>query len=159
MKITVPTWSLQDNFPEPNQPLKLDFIHPSLKEFLKLKMPVSVASKMSKNIIEVEKALTEYEKTRIIIIESLCERDADDKPVIENKNFKFSPEGYKEFAEKWNELLNTLVDIDISPVNESDIEKLEINGTCYATLSKYGFIQEKGQVVKLNGQAKELETV
>lgn len=160
MKITVTNFVIKDHFSPATQPPMLEFIHPALKEFSRLKLPVPIASKMTKNIIKVENAISEYEKTRINIVESLCEKGEDEKPVIEGNKYKFSDEAGKEFNEKWNELLNTEITLDIKVINESEIEKFEINGTCYQTLVKHGFIKEKeepAEKIKQNGQASEKE--
>lgn len=160
MKITVTNFILKDYYSPINQAPLLEFIHPALKEFIRLKIPVPIASKMTKNITAVETAISEYEKTRISIVESLCEKDENEKPVTENNNYKFSEEGLKEFNHKLNELLNSEITLEIKVINESEIEKLEINGTCYQTLAKYGFIKEKEEPsdkVKLNGQADKKE--
>lgn len=160
MKITTTNFVLKDHFSPTTQPPMLEFIHPALKEFSRLKLPVPIASKMTKNITAVETAISEYEKTRISIAESSCEKDKDEKPITENNNYKFSEEGLKEFNTKLNELLNTEITLQIKVINESEIEKLEINGTCYQTLVKYGFIKEKEEPsdkVKSNGQADKKE--
>lgn len=170
MKITVTNFTLKDHFSPVNQPPMLEFIHPALKEFSRLKLPVPIASKMTKNIMKVEDAISEYEKTRINIVESLCERGEDEKPIIEGNKYKFSDDAAKEFNEKWNELLNTEITLDIKVIDESEIEKFEINGTCYQTLVKHGFIKEKvepseipqggkgaTEKIKQNGRASEKE--
>lgn len=145
MEIKVTNFTLIDHFKNPNIDSS-NFILPALNEFKKCKMIVSVASKIVKNISTVNTALLECDKIRIVIAESLCERDGD-KPVTVVNNgvskYKFSDEGYKEFNEKWVQLLNTEITIDITPINELDIENLEVNVACYQTLVRHGFIKEK----------------
>ena len=145
MKITVKNFVLTDYNRDTNQPAMLEFIYPALKEFSRLKLPVPIASKVTKDIMRVEDALTEYNKIRISIAESLCEKE-NDKPIIKDNNYQFSEEGKKEFQEKRLELLNSEVTLDIKVIDESEIEKFEINATCYHTLVKYGFIKEKEEV-------------
>lgn len=159
MEIKATNFALTDHFPK-GAP-RLDFIFPALQEFKKLKAPVSVAYSIIKSIGAVEKALIDYDETRKIICESLCDKDNNDKPVIEGGKYKFSGENLAEFNAKWNELLNTKVSIEIRQINQEDINHIdEVNIACYETLMKFGFIKdEDSKIVHLNGKAdkKELE--
>ena len=141
MEIKVTNFILNNPFGVKQLDAQLMFIYPALQEFKKLKTPTIVAYNVVKSIGVVEKALKEYETTRITICESLCEKDKDDKPVIEGKIYKFTEENKKEFQLKWTELLNTEITLDIFPINQSDIDSLkEINIHCYETLLNNGFI-------------------
>lgn len=138
MEIKIKNFFLKDSFSESKN--DLSFFYNALQEFKKLKAPVSVASNTVKTIGVLEKALTEYEGTRAVLCEGLCERDDNDNPVVENNNYKFTEENKKEFNLKFNELLNTEIALDICNVKQDDIKGLDINIACYETLLKYNFI-------------------
>lgn len=145
MRIEVTNFSLNNPFKNENKSgeNQLIFIYPALIEFKKLKAPTNVAYNIVKSIKSVEQAIQDYDNTRISICESLCDRDAQDKPIIENGKYKFTTERQIEFQEKWQELLNTKVSIDIFEIKQSDVNNIkEINISCYETLLGYGFIKD-----------------
>ena len=142
MEIKVKNYLLKNPNSEQSEN-ELVFIYPALQEFKKIKTPTKVAYSIVKTIGIVEKAIKEYEKTRIAICESLCEKDEKEKPIIEKNAYKFTEENKAEFNLKLNELLNTEITLDIFRINQSDIDNLkEINIACYETLINNGFIND-----------------
>ena len=143
MEIKVTNFILADHFASPNTPHRLEFIFPSLQEFKKLKVPTNTAYNIIKSIGVVEKVLKEYNDTRVMICESLCEKDEKGNPKVENNKYVFTKENQNEFNNKWTDLLNTEINLDIWQINQSDLSHIkEMNITCYETLLKYGFIKE-----------------
>lgn len=126
-----------------NAEQSLSFIYPALLEFKKIKVPVPVAYNIIKSIGVVEKAIKDFQETRISICETLCEKDGDNKSITNSDKYKFTEENKKEFDSKFKELLNSEIIIDIFPINNSDIISVkDINISCYETLLKHGFIKE-----------------
>ena len=143
MEIKATNFFLNNPFATPDSEVQLGFIYSALQEFKKLKVPVSTACNVVKSIASVEKAIKEYETTRLIICESLCNKDENGKPIVEENKYKFTKESHDEFNRKWQDLLNTEITLDIWQINQSDIKDVkEINISCYETLLKYGFIVE-----------------
>lgn len=137
----------------------LFFISSAFASFKRLKTSTKVAYNTVKSVKAVEEAIKDYEKTRISICESLCDKDLKGRPIIENGNYKFSEEAKREFDLKFEELLNQEITIDIFPIKQEEIEDLkDINIECYQTLSEIGFIQIdeiKEHKIKSNGNIKE----
>lgn len=138
---------------------KLNFIYPALLDFKRLRTSVQVAYNIVKSIKEVERAIKEFTDTRLSICESLCDKDENDKPKVENRKYVFSDEGQKEFNQKFQQLLNTEITLNIWPVDNEEILAIkDINITTYETLLKHGFIKESIQP-SLNGKADKGELV
>lgn len=119
----------------------LNFIHPSLLDFKRLRTSVAVASNIIKSIREVERAIKEFHDVRMSICESLCEKEEAGKPKTDAGKYVFSEGGQKEFDEKFRELLNTATVLNIHPVKGSDIASVEgVSIIGYDTLLRHGFI-------------------
>lgn len=162
MEIKVTNYLLTDHSLTLDLQAKMRFIHPALQEFKKLKVPVSVAYNIIKSIGVVERAIKDYDSTRIAILESLCEKDAKGTSVVEEGKYKFSGNNHSEFNKKWQELLNVEISLEIFPISHKDIVDIkEINISCYETLMKYGFIQEDIQLDEkpTNGKASRKELI
>lgn len=143
MQVKITNFFLKNPFSTDNKEPNMMFVYSALHEFKKLKTPTTVAYNVVKSIGVVEKSVKECESTRVALCESLCEKDAEEKPIIEKNNYKFTEENKKEFHVKWQELLNTEITLDIFPINKSDIENVkEINIACFETLLKHGFIKD-----------------
>ena len=121
-----------------------------------------MAYNVVKSIGAIEKALYDYNSTRIAICETICEKNEKGECIKDNGKYKFVGDGYSEFSKKWLELLDTEILLNIFPINQKDIADIkEINITCYETLMKHGFIQEdvKVDVKPTNGKASIKELV
>lgn len=157
MEIKTTNFLLKNPFDTKNSDSKLFFIHPALQEFKKLKTPTKVAYNIVKSISSVEGALQEYEKTKIAICESLCERDERDIPVAKSGRYVFSEDSEKELNIKVGELMNSEITLNIFPVNQSDINDVkDMSIECYETLMRHGFIiddTELPEMQVLNGKA------
>lgn len=157
MEITATNFELTDHYLAPGNEPRLEFIYPALQEFKKIKTSVPVAHNVVKSIGSVEKALADFNSTRTVICEQLCERDAKGECVKEGGKYKLSVENQIEFNIKFRELLNTEIKLDIFPINQSEISAIkEINIACYETLLRHGFIMEDA-IPSLNGKATKME--
>lgn len=164
MEIKIKNHSLENTFNSKNHESDMEFIYPALLEFKKLKAPVNVAYNIVKSIKVVEQACKDYNDTRISICESLCEKDETGKTSMQDGKYKLAEENTIEFQNKWEELLNTEIILDIFPVRQSELKGInEVNICCYETLMRTGFIIDDTKVevkpVIANGKADKKEAL
>lgn len=174
MKIKIKNYFLQNPalLIQQNGFQNMGFIIVALNEFKYLRASTRVAYNIVKSIKEAEKATIELEETRISICKSLCMKDEHGNPVQKNGQFQFR-EKYvcpecedvseqemcekcnikssmkiskerDEFNDKYAELLQQEVELDIFPIKNSDIDGVQnVPIAAYETLLKHGFIQEE----------------
>lgn len=65
------------------------------------------------------------EKSRMEIINTLAEKDAGGKLVLEGNEYKFSAENRPKFTEEYNKLIEEECIIDILPSSEKDIPEIK----------------------------------
>lgn len=86
------------------------------------------AIKLLKNLENLKAETDRFEKVRIRILEKYCDKDEDNKPIIENNSYVFNNENSKtEMAKEINELLIGETSIDIEEIPFSAIENINIS--------------------------------
>lgn len=73
----------------------------------------------------IDEKWNEMEKSRMEIVESFCEKDADGKSVVEQNVFKILPEKRAGFDKEFLALLNENVMIDVLPSWERDLGEIK----------------------------------
>lgn len=149
MKIKVENYFLRDPVIQTNGSQNMGFIIVALNEFKYLRASTRVAYNIIKSFREVERAIKDLEETRIAVCQSLCQKDEEGNLIQINNQFQFSEDGKIEFATKYQELLQQVVELDIFPIQNSDINDLpNVSVAAYETLLKFGFIQEEEKKAK-----------
>lgn len=86
------------------------------------------AIKLLKNLENLKAETDRFEKVRIRILEKYCDKDEDNKPIIENNSYIFNNENSKtEMVKEVNELLIGEISIDIEEIPFSAIENINIS--------------------------------
>lgn len=67
----------------------------------------------------------EINENRVTILNEICEKDADNKPILESGQYKLSDENSKKFQEEFQKLMEEDCIIDVAPSMEKDISDIK----------------------------------
>ena len=108
----------------------------SFRELKSQRLPLKTSIKLASVSRKIKEEAEILDAVRKDLLESLSEKDDNGKAVIENKQFKLSPEAAVKFSEQLKEVLNTEIDIEKIKVSDlGDISKIELSALDVEALS------------------------
>lgn len=107
--------------------IKLGQLNPiieGLNQLMVEKLPIKVAYSISKVAKKIQEEAKTYEENRKVLLERYCDRDKEDKPIIENDHYVITD---KAFATELNELNEVTIDIEFKTISLNSLEGLVIS--------------------------------
>lgn len=98
------------------------------------------AYKVAKLLRKIEEEMSLFNDGRTKIIDYYAIKDEDNKPIVEDGNFKIDPNKITEFNKEVDNLLNTTISINANPIPLEEIEEIEFTPNEMALIEP--FIQE-----------------
>lgn len=99
-----------------------------MESFLQLKIPVKAAFKIKTLANKFNEELKKFQELRIQILERHCDRDDENKPIIDaNSNYKFStPKQVQDVTKEVNDLLS--IEVEFEPIKVDDLGDISLSG-------------------------------
>ncbi len=84
------------------------------------------AFSIAKNIKKIAAELEAYEETRKKLLEEKADKDEKGKAIIEEGNYKLSPEATQEVLEEINQLQQNEIDLDLTKIQIEELNSADL---------------------------------
>ena len=88
-------------------------------------LPVRVAYRLGKIIKVLSDEAKPYDEQRLKLAQQYCEKDEKGNPVINDGQFRFSPENRAAFEKEHTELLTTEITVEATAIMLDDFKDIE----------------------------------
>ena len=88
-------------------------------------LPVRVAYRLGRIIKALSEEAKSYDEQRLKLAQQYCEKDEAGNPVINDGQFRFSPENRAAFEKEHTELLTTEITVEATAIMLDDFKDIE----------------------------------